>query len=374
MVYSLAILWHERQRFVPAVLAVAFSGLLVALQFGLLLGTFSKVSIPIDHTPAHLWVGSPEVVSVDVGQPVPEYWRSRLEGVPGVEESEVYIQLFQPWYKPRGGSELAIVVGSRLHDGALGAVQELTPELRMRLGEPGAVVVDESELGRLGLVRGVGELAQIGIVSSRVRVVGLVRGLKGLGGPYVFCSIETARHLIRQLDGQATYLLGRCRRPEDAPGVVAHLRRYRDMAAFTSREFSLRSRWHWLRLSGAGISLGCAALLGLLVGAVVTSQTLYAATAASFREYAVLRALGVPRWRLGAVVLTQSVALGVAGIGLALPAVFALAQAIDAVGAKVLLPPWVLASAGTLTLGTALIAGLTALRSLRLLDLAALLR
>src|SRR2546421_734628 len=130
MFYALAILWHERQRFMPAVLAVAFSDLLVALQVGLLLGTFSKVSIPIDRTSAHIWVGSPEVVSVDVGQHVPEYWRSRLEGVPGVEQSEIYIQMFQPWYKPRGGSELVIIVGSRLHEGALGAVQELTPELR----------------------------------------------------------------------------------------------------------------------------------------------------------------------------------------------------------------------------------------------------
>ena len=374
MVYSLAILWHERQRFVPAVLAVTFSALLVALQFGLLLGTFSKVSIPIDRTPAHIWVGSPEVVSVDVGQPIPEYRRSRLEGVPGVVESEVYIQMFQPWYKPRGGSELVIVVGSRLHEGALGAVKELTPELRLKLGEPGAVVVDESELERLGLARGIGELAQVGIVSARVRVVGLVRGLKGLGGPYVFCSVETARHLIRQLDGQATYLLARCRSAEDTPVVVARLRRYHDMSVFTSAEFSLRSRWHWLRMSGAGISLGCAALLGLLVGAVVTSQTLYAATAASFREYAVLRALGVPRWRLATVVLTQSFSLGVAGVALALPAVFTLAQAADAFGARVLLPQWVLASACALTMGTALIAGLAALRSLRLLELAALVR
>ena len=37
---------------------------------------------------------------------------------------------------------------------------------------------------------------------------------------------------------------------------------------------------HWLTKTKAGIALGYAAALGLLVGAVVTSQTLYAAMAA----------------------------------------------------------------------------------------------
>ena len=43
MSYSLAPLWYERQRFLPGVLAVGFSALLIALQCGLLLGLFSIV-------------------------------------------------------------------------------------------------------------------------------------------------------------------------------------------------------------------------------------------------------------------------------------------------------------------------------------------
>lgn len=45
MSIALATLWHERLRYFPAVLAVAFSALLVALQCGLLLGTFSMTAI-----------------------------------------------------------------------------------------------------------------------------------------------------------------------------------------------------------------------------------------------------------------------------------------------------------------------------------------
>jgi putative ABC transport system permease protein len=372
MGYSLTILWHDRQRYLPAMLAVTFSALLVALQFGLLLGTFSMVSIPIDHTTADVWVGEPQASSVDMGMPVPERWRDRLDALPEVVQTEPYILMFLAWSRPHGGTEHVIIVGSRLHDRALGAVQELTPALRQQLAEPGSVVVDEADMGRLGLTKGVGEVAKVN--GFRVRVAGVVRGLKGLGGPYLFCSLETARRLLRMGPDEVTYLLARCRDPHDAPRVVEQLRRYTSLSVFTREEFSSRSRWHWLVLSGAGISLSLAALLGLLVGAVVTSQTLYAATAASFREYAVLRALGVPRGRLVGTVLAQAFWLGVAGVLLALPAVIGLARVAGLAGARVFLPPWLLASAGGLTLATALLAGLAALRSLRHLQLAALLR
>src|SRR5262249_60498804 len=85
------------------------------------------------------------------------------------------------------------------------------------------------------------------------------------------------------------------------------------LSAFTSASFSLHSRLHWLTKTKAGIALGLAAALGLLVGAVVTSQTLYAATAAQLREYAVLRAMGIPRWRMALTVLAQSFWVGAAG-------------------------------------------------------------
>ncbi|HEY7424413.1 MAG TPA: hypothetical protein VH682_09315, partial [Gemmataceae bacterium] len=70
--YSLTTLWYERQRYLPGVLAVAFSALLIALQFGLLLGLFSITSIPIDHTSADVWMGAPRVLSVDLGEPISE--------------------------------------------------------------------------------------------------------------------------------------------------------------------------------------------------------------------------------------------------------------------------------------------------------------
>src|SRR5207244_1592473 len=109
-------------------------------------------------------------------------------------------------------------------------------------------------------------------------------------------------------------------------------------SAFTREEFSRRSRLHWLLKTKAGIALGYAAALGLLVGAVVTSQTLYGATAASLRQFAVLWALGIPRWRMAALVLSLSFWVGVIGLVLSLPAILVVAQGADLLGVPVLLP------------------------------------
>lgn len=369
--YALTTLWHERQRYVPGICAVAFSALLIALQCGLLLGLFSITSIPVDHGRADIWVGSADVLSVDLGQPIPGHYGSRLASQPEVEPPEMFLQGFAFWMKPTGGTDLCMVVGSRLDQDSLGAIEQLTPELRELLTEPGAIVIDESELGRLG-VKGVGDTAEI--FGHRVRVVGLVKGLKSMAGPYVFCSIRTARPLLRLNNSQSIFFLARCRNKADAPAVVQRLNNYTSMSAFTADQFSLRTRLHWLFKTKAGIALGYAAFLGLLVGAVVTSQTLYAATAASLREYAVLRALGIPRWRMALMVLSQSFWVGVMGVALSLPVSFALAEVAEWMGARVMLPAWLLMAAGCVTMAMALGAGLAALRSLRLIEPAILLR
>ncbi len=160
------------------------------------------------------------------------------------------------------------------------------------------------------------------------------------------------------------------------PRWSKRLNQYKDVSAFTTRDFSRRTQLHWLLKTKAGIALGYAAALGLLVGAVVTSQTLYAATVASLREFAVLRALGIPRWRIAFMVVSQSFWIGIIGIALALPAVYGLAWAADRMmGVPIVsLPWWLQTSAAVVTLGMALFSGLFALRSLRQIEPATLLR
>jgi putative ABC transport system permease protein len=371
MFYVLAILWHERQRFLPGVLAVGFSALLIVLQCGLLLGLFSVTSIPVDEAAADIWVCAPRVLGVDLGRPIPDRFLARLASQDGVEQPEAYIQGFTYWTKAEGGSQLCMVVGARLGDDTLGLTRVLSKDLRERLSEPGTVVIDESDMSRLGIHK-VGDTGEI--FGKRVRVIGVVEGMRSFAGPYVFCSLRSARPLLSMSAGETTYLLARCRDSAQAENIVKDLRRFDDMTVYTKDDFSLRTRMHWLTTTKAGIALGYTAVLGLLVGAVVTSQTLYSATASSFREYATLEALGIPRWRIGLLILTQAFWIGVFGIALAFPCIMGLAEVAELMSVHVMTPAWLMLGAFGVTLSMALFAGLAALRSLRFIDVYSLLR
>jgi putative ABC transport system permease protein len=375
--YSLTMLWRDRNRYLPAVLAVTFSAVLIAAQCGLLLGIVVYASLPIDRSRADIWVTTADAQSLSMVRAVPEAWSHRLSEQPEVDRMESYLVGAASWHKPgRGSTESCLLIGSRIDDQSLGAIREITPDLRSRLTEPGAVVVDEWNLGKLGLSKGADQSAEIN--GQRVRVVGTVHGYQGLTALYIFCSLETARMLLPATDErseQTSYVLGRCPDPEAANRVVARLRaRYPEMGVFTREEYGSRVERYWLFRTNFGTVMCFTVVLALLVGLVVTSQTLYAATLASLREYAVLDALGIPRWRLVGLVLWKSFWIGVIGVALAMPAIFALVACADAIRVQILLPNWVLLATAALTVGMALFSGLSALRSLRQLEPATLLR
>jgi putative ABC transport system permease protein len=372
--YSLKILLRNRSRYLPAVLAVGFSAMLIAVQGGLLLGLLVFISLPIEHSRADIWVTTRDAPSLTLAKPIPESWLLRVAAHPGVQEVEPYLLGFGSWYKPKhGGQENCCVIGFRLEDASLGSVKQLSPEMRSRLTEPGTIIVDEQELETLGLQGVEGEVAEINL--KRVRLVGTVSGFKGFTAPYIFCSLETARNLLPLYQQQPPVIMHVLARSADPAAVAQQLRAdYPDMGVYTREEFSLKSQWHWLFRSAAGIVMICTVVLALLVGLVVTRQTLYAAAVAALREYAVLDALGIPRLRLVGLVLTKSLWIGLLGILFALPLVYMLSWAATLVHTKVLLPPWLLVSSLGITLAMALLSGLSALRSLRQIDPATLFR
>src|SRR5262249_45078583 len=138
----------------------------------------------------------------------------------------------------------------------------------------------------------------------------------------------TARLLLPELGShQATYLVARCHPAADPGKVAERLRRqFPEMAVLTRDEFARRTQMYWLTKTRAGLVLCFAALLGLLVGAVITSQTRYAATQAAARELTTLRALGIPRRRVIGLVLAQSAWVAALGVGVALPATWGIAR------------------------------------------------
>lgn len=372
---AFAILRHEWRRFLPGLLSVTFAGVLMLVQLGLLLGMFGTVTVLIDTGAADLWISSPAAESFDQGQNIPARLADLARLEPAVARSETLMLNDVIWHSPRGARLSVSLIGLKPDTQALGCPQALRAALCARLAEPMAVVVDAGDLDKLATAPG--ETAEIN--GHRVRVLAAASGLRNIGGAYVFASTQTARALLDGSGDDVTYVLAQlgADRPDRAEPTRDALQtsvlgpRYR---AWTRTEFSRSSQWYWLRESGVGAGFLFSSLLGLVIGVVITSQTLRAAVLGSIREYAAFRAMGVPAAKLGTVVLQQSLWIGAAGVLLTLltsVAVKALAALFEI---TLVLSAWAVLLAAAVGLATAVISGVLTLRELYRLEPAELLR
>ena len=375
--YSLRMLWRDGRRFLPALLAIALSAVLIAVQCGLVMGLVRTTSATIDHCAADLWVLPLDAPSLHQTYGFPRDWQSRLDLQPEIKRSETYLTAMGRWRLPgRGRSELCMLIGFPLDDDSVGALNVLTPALRAALAEPDTVVVDAWEFATFGLTGRGYEAGEIN--GQAVRLAGTLHGFHGFSFVYVFCSQETLRRLAPEVAEHpelATCLVAGCHDPADVGAVVARLRRdYPDMGVYASSELAHKVQFYWLFRSRGGMVLICTIVLALLVGLAVTSETLCAAVLAQSKEFAVLEALGIPRTRVCRLVLAQSFWLGVAGILVALPCTVVLARAALWIHTQVILSGPIFTLTFGLTLGIAIVAGLSSLRPLRNIEPAKLLR
>ena len=312
---------YEWRRFVPVVLAVGFSGLMLVAQAALVLGIFGTAAIYVKASSADLWVGYPGTQSVNFGQSIDPDVAMRLRMDPDVLDVEPYEWVDGDWRAQASdsGSVSVYLSGVSVSDGAMMFDQLLGADMRARLREPGAVIVDEADLQTLGLNR---DVSRAWINGKPVRVVGLLRGLRGLGGVNVLASVDTAREVKGEPDVRgSTYYVARTR---IAPELVqARLNdgttAFGPYEVWTADQFASRSQRYWLLDTGAGMAVLFIALIVCLVGAVITNQSFAAVVAGSAREYATLNALGASRTALAKVVIEQSCMVG--GMGMVLAAV-----------------------------------------------------
>ncbi|MBS0383673.1 MAG: FtsX-like permease family protein [Proteobacteria bacterium] len=365
---------HEWRRFLPAMVAVAFSGLLLLMQAALVFGIFGSAATYITASDADLWVGYPGTQSIELGRPIGSDARTALLMDPGVARVEPFAWVDGDWRGPAGTGGLSVFVSGidTQPDGMIFS-DVLTPAQRMSLKEPFAVIVDRADLPKLGVPIG----GQALINGDLVRIVGTARGIRALGGVNVVASLDTARRL--SIDGgdgpDVAYYVAQLKPGADPDAVAERINRHaHGYAAWTASSFASRAVFYWMFQTGAGLGVVFLAVVVFIVGAIITSQTLMGAIAGSVREYATLQALGVSLGSLRRVVLKQAAWIGVCGLitGIVLSlGLIGLATWQD-VPVQLNFSAWILCA--VLVMGIALVSGAAAVRVLRSADPALLLR
>ncbi|MGO4408600.1 MULTISPECIES: ABC transporter permease [unclassified Brevundimonas] len=371
---ALKTLIYDWPRFAPAVVAVAFSGLLVLLQAALILGIFSLSSVYVTRSAADLWVGFPGVQSLDLGRPIAGQAEPFIWMNPNVRRVEPFLWGSGAWRTQRKGEVNVYIVGVDTQPNAMALSDVLSPDLRARVAEPDAVLVDQGDLRKFAAR--VGDVGEIN--GHRVRIVGSTKGLRGLGGVNVIASLSTTRTLDPSAgpDNQVAYFLAKLDNPRAGPNVARALNvagAGRGFEALTSDSFARRTTRYWLTESGAGVAFVFGSLVALLVAVVITSQTLSAAVAGSIKEYAALRALGFSMSALRRIVLAQSAWVGCGGLIVAALLTVIMVAVARANAVPILLSAPMMVIAAALVILVALGSGLFALRRVGQADPATLL-
>lgn len=351
---------HDKIRFLVTLVGIVFSVTLMAVQSGLLLGFVVTISKIVDRTEADIWVVGRGVRSVDLPTTMPERRRFQVMSVEGVAEAQPYIHNFSMLKRPDGGAESVVVVGFDLASG-IGKPWDVVEGSVVDLAIPDSAIVDRFYKSKLGVTH-IGQVLEIN--EKRVRIVGFTEGIRTFTqSPHVFADIKTARHLTNLGETRQNYVLARVAPGHDPATVRDAIRaRIPEIDAYTREEFAKRSYMYWLITTGAGFSLIIAAALGLIVGIVVTAQTLYATTMDRLPEYATMRAMGAPASYLYGIILRQAAIASACGFGLGISIALFLAQG-SKEGSAVILMPWELAA--MLGAATFLMCALAALISIR---------
>jgi putative ABC transport system permease protein len=311
---ALRMLTEKRSRFLLTVLGLGSLFFLSAAQAGMLVGWCNTNSAIIRHAGVDLWVMAEQTPALDHGSPIPRNRVTQTRNTPGVAWAEGMVLAWNVWERRDGRRVGVELVG--LDTSSVGGPWAMRDGRVQDVHLPDGAVVDELYLPLLG-IEGVGDEAEL--FGRRVVVRGICREVRTFtAAPFVFTSIKSAvRYDRRYRFDEVTYVLARCS-PGCEPARVADAIRMQvpHVEVLTTDQFAARTVRYWMLETGIGITVVLTAVLGGVVGAVVTSQTLFTVTQEHLGHYATLLALGFGRAQMVGCVLRQSLLLGAPGMTL----------------------------------------------------------
>ncbi len=359
-------LFHDRIRLAVTLTGIVFAIVLIVVQLGLFIGFSTTTSNLIDHSGADIWVGSRGVPYLEQGTALNERKLYTILAIPGVAAAEKYIARFAPVKTPDGRQEGSLIAGFNLY-GQMGHPWDIVEGRVEDLQSSDTVFVDELYKKKLGIWN-VGEALEIN--GYRARVVGFTRGIRSFTtSPYIFTSFKNAQNYARIPVDQTVYFLVRAVPGADGQEIKQRIvERVPDVEAFATAEFSRRTRVYWMFTTGAGIAVLIAALLGLVVGVVVVTQTIYATTMDHLREFGTLKAMGASNGYIYRILIEQALLSAVLGYALGMMVSVFVVRASREGGAAILMPPSLAAGLFVLTVAMCVGAALVSINKVTRID------
>ncbi len=162
---------------------------------------------------------------------------------------------------------------------------------------------------------GVGDVVHLG--GRRVRIIGRCRARSGIEWRASFyTSLENARRIAPAFEHHLSMLLVKTKPAADVDTVARAIGRLPNVIALSGDEFRRRTMEALMLRTGIGLNFAITALLGLVVGVVLSTVAFFQFASENLPYFALLRAVGARNRTLIGIVLVQSLTAGLIGYGI----------------------------------------------------------
>ena len=321
MSLALSTLIYEWRRYLAAVIALAFSGLLILAEVGMFVGIGKSFTATIDRSPADVIITGPKSESLldDSGSGLPRrvlplvYMHPEVLRIDDMAAGGGMFRNINAGTTAKTKEQYVQMMAVDLAPGAVTWPVDYTPQMRLVLSEPYTVAIDETDLAKLGVKQNDHAIMN----GHLVKVAIVLHNYANVNRPMIVTSRDTLRLLGLSGDPERTGpLMVKLRHPARALEVRDELNHIGkgQFKVWTRSELAAANDKSLMKEQVIGLMMNFTIALGGAIGVGITWQTLRGAILANIKEFASLRALGVSMGSLRGIVLELSFWVGIVGL------------------------------------------------------------
>ena len=327
--------FHDHLKFAGTVFGVIFAVILANQQLGVFLGLLSKNTMFIDNAGADLWILPASTQTLQAGKPVPLSALYTARTTPGVAWAEPLLFGGATVSLPGGGSEPLTIIGTAAPHWRGGPWNLVAGSVDV-LRQPETMIFEDSERDKLGGLN-IGSVREVN--GHRIVVGGFTWGLLPFAPSYTFAEYDNARALLGTPSDQTNFVLVGVAAGASVDSVVRALQgEVPTNQVLSAAAFRQRVLDYMLTQTGIGTTTGVSTIMGLLIGLIIVSLSMFSAVVDNIREFGTLKAIGCRNRDLALVLLLQSSIYGLLGSIIGLRLVTLMADAMRSPKMALVLP------------------------------------
>jgi putative ABC transport system permease protein len=307
---GLRMMFFDKLKLAGTLFGVVFAVVLGNFQAGTFLALLGKNRMFVENAQADIWIAPPGTRQFQGGLPLTDSQLNRARATEGVAWAEPLVLQTAALQLPNGGSEPVSLVGARAPrfvGGPWNIVKGHTSDLL----QPNAVFFEDAEREKFG---GLNQGSVRELAGHKVQAVGFTWGLLPFAPAYAFAEQTLAREILKQPADKHTFILVGIKEGYSSADVSARLQSILTDTRVMRREDYLHEILVYI-ITGTqiGLSFGLSTIMGLLVGLITVSLSMFSSVIDNMRQFGTLKAIGSTTTDLAKLLFVQAVLYGAMG-------------------------------------------------------------